>query len=291
MGNIIAVVGIHDSIDRLPNDLAEVAEKAKNYEMARKMVSTLSSSKGGKVIGLIEGNEIVELPMDGAEVLKEIHRRLKSELGLEAEIGVGEDSAEALKALKYAKEHAPGSIKVYRPEFEHEESSKISDGLSEDIKQAINKSEKYQPIEEDERKQIAQIIMMLQDNKEMFDQMKDQAPEIYQGIVSLVQSITGILQYDKVAREQYLAEMVKKINDQVQKEKQKTMKGHAKKIDGQVKKESKKIDKEKEDRLSDLQDVHHKMHVSRRRDAQRFAEENGHDDPQFLMRLLSAFRK
>lgn len=294
MSNIVAVVSIHESSDKLPNSLDDVAEKAKSYDMARKLVSTLSASKGGRIIGMIEGNEIVELPISAAEVLKEIHQRLKEEIGLDCEIGVGEDSREAFEALRYAKRHSEGSIKVYRPEFEAEESSEsheISDGLSNDIKESIHKSEDYQPLEEEDKKKIAQILMIIQDNKQMFDQMKQQAPEVYGGIVSLVQSISAILQYDKVARDQHLAEMIGKINEQVQKEKQKTMKGHGKEIDRNIKKQSKVQEKKKSEDSDAISRLFMKKQALARNNATQFAEDNGHDDPQFLVRLLSAFRK
>jgi hypothetical protein len=207
---------------------------------------------------------------------------------------VGEDSHEAFEALRYAKRHSEGSIKVYRPEFEAEESSEsheISDGLSDDIKEAIHKSENYQPVGDEDKQKIAQILMIIQDNKDMFDQMKTQAPEVYQGIVSLVQSISAILQYDKVARDQHLAEMIGKINEQVQKEKNKTIKGHGKEIDKNIKKQSKVIEKNRAEQLASLSKLSQKKYAMDRRHASQFAEDNGHDDPHFLVRLLSAFRK
>lgn len=288
VSNIVALIGIHDHIENIPNNLEELADKAKLYEQARKLVSTLAASKGGKVIGMIEGNEIVELPLDAAEVLKEIHDRLSQEIGLDCEIGVGEDSRQANEALNYAKKNARGSIKVYRPEFEEESEENAADEIPQDIKEIISKSEKYQPIDENDRQKITQILLIIQQNKLIFDQLKLQDPQVYAGIVSLVQSINGILQYDKVAKEQHLAEMLDKLNKQVQKEKQKQVKSHGKEIDRHLKAKSKKQDKrdQKEDKA--MLKSAKERHQAKLGDAQRFAEESGHHDPKFLVRLLGA---
>ena len=291
MSKIVAIIALHDSLQESDNDLNAIAEKAARYEQARRIVTTLSSSKGGRIIGLIQGNEIVELPIEAAEVLREIHERLNTELNIKPEIGVGEDSQQANKALEYAKKSAPGTIKVYKPDMEEESSLSVKEPeVAVGPDDIVKKSEdQYNPVSQGDKEKIAQTLALVQHNKDLFDQMQQQAPEAYQGVVSVIQSLALILQQDKIAKEQQLVEMLDKLNEQVKKERENKAKGQKKKFDKQIKRHGKVQDKEKQESHDKAFDVAHKKHARGRKDAQEFAAQNG-GDHKFFHKLLNAFR-
>lgn len=291
MSKIVAIVAVHDSIESIDNDLDLIAQKTQKYEQARRLVETLAASKGGRVIGMVQGNDIVELPIEAAEVLKEIHHRLKEELNIHTEIGVGEDSKQATEALKYAQENAPASIKVYDPDMNeelsepHVEEQSVAVGPDD----VMTKSERYQAITPEDKQKIGQTLMIIQQNQPLFQQMKQQSPEVYQSIVGVVQSLTEIIQQDKINKEQDLVQMVEQINKEMKKRKKKKVNKDKSEINRHIKRHSKLIGKEAEE-----QDEAHKQkmqdkHKSDRQNASNFAHENGHD-PIFLHKLLNAFR-
>lgn len=293
MSNIVAVIALHDSLESLPNDVDLVAEKAKKFEYARHIVDTLTTSKGGRVIGQIQGNEVVQLPIEAAEVLREIHEHLQNDVGIKPEIGVGEDSHQAAQAMAFAKENAPGSIKVYSPDMEEESSESVKEPeVAVGPDDFIAKAEQpYQSVSPEDKQKIGQTLAMIQQNKELFDQMRQSSPEIYASIVGVVQSLTQMIEHDKIAKEQVLVDMIDQINKQMKKEKAKKIKGHAKKIDQHIKRHVKAQSKEDEETIQGLTENSQKMHSLNRKNAHDFAKKNGHDDPEFLLKMLNAFRK
>ena len=292
MSNVIAVIAIHDSLESLPNDVDLLAQKAQKFEKARHIVDTLVTSKGGRVIGQVHGSEIVELPIEAAEVLREIHERLQQEVGIKPEIGVGEDSHQAAEAMAFAKENAPGAIKVYSPDMTEESSESVKEPeVAVGPDDLMAKSEQpYQSVSPEDKQKIGQTLAMIQQNKELFDQMRQQSPEVYASIVGVVQSLTAMIEHDKIAKEQVLVDMIDQINTQVRKEKAKKIKGHAKEINRELKRQSKSLTKEQQEQQASLHDTAYKMHSINRKNAKDFAKKNGHDDPEFLIKLLNAFR-
>jgi biotin-(acetyl-CoA carboxylase) ligase len=121
--------------------------------------------------------------------------------------------------------------------------------------------------------------------------MRQSSPEIYASIVGVVQSLTQMIEHDKIAKEQVLVDMIDQINKQMKKEKAKKIKGHAKKIDQHIKRHVKAQSKEDEETIQGLAENSQKMHSLNRKNAHDFAKKNGHDDPEFLLKMLNAFRK
>lgn len=248
---IVVVFGIQNASPN-QNDVEFLAEKHRQYESARRLIFSLVSSKGGRIIGQINGDEIVVLPINQAEVIKEIDERLTKEVKLNATIGVGEDSQQAKEALDYAHENAPGTIKVYRPDMnaEKELAVKPLDVATSEQDVPMQKSESYVAISDDEKKQIAQILASVQQNKQTFDQLQAQAPEAYAAIVSVIQSLVLMVQEDKKAKEEHIAKMIEKINKYVNRSEKKLADKHGKEIQKEVDnhyKERSKEDQKKSD--------------------------------------------
>lgn len=253
-----------------------ITKKTNQKEEAKRLISTLVASKGGHFVGDIHGNEIFTLPLEQLEVVKEIHQRLEDEIFIMCNIGIGEDSQEAQTAMEYTRDNTPGHIKVYNKDMEVEES--------------IQKSEKYVPVQDEEKQKIAQIIGSMQQNKSLLDQMKVQSPEVYASIVSVVQSLSSIMQKDKEERAKFIENIGAKINDHISKQHARSIDKQGKEIDKHLNRENKESDKAKREKLKKLQDLYSKLHSQKRRDAHQFAKKVGHDDPEFLMKLLHAFR-
>jgi len=241
---IVVVFGFSDAqADK--QDVEVIAEMHRKLESARRMIFSLVTSKGGRAIGQLHGNEIVVVPADQSSVVKEIHERLSDELGVANTVGVGEDAKEATEALNYARTAAPGSIKVYTPTMHDDGELSIEpQSVAVGEQDKIQKSEKYVPISEDEKMQIAQILQQVQANKQMFDQLQQQAPDIYASVVSVVQSLAGIMQQDKKNKEDHIAKMIAKITKYLQKQSAKQDEKYAKEIQRHIDRHSMKNESE-----------------------------------------------
>lgn len=290
MNDLVVIFGLQDP-NIIERDIDDIAEKHNQYEYARRLIQSVTASKGGRIIGQLQGNEIVTIPVDQAETIRELHQRLNEEARCPCSVGVGENAEQALEALHYADKNAPDTIKVY--DFN------MADGESLDVKtpdvataeeEVVKKSEKYVPVSDEQRIKVAQILKEVQQNKDFFTQIQQQSPEVYASIVSVVQSLTAILQGDKEAKEKHVAKMIEKINKQLD--------NHSGKAHGKVAKEIQKIiDRESDEQYKKDKEDHMKLHKLARdnhkqrvRDAQEFASKTGHD-PEFLGRLIGAFRK
>lgn len=290
MNDIVVIFGLQDP-NVIERDVADIAEKHNQYEYARRIIQSVTASKGGRIIGQLKGNEIVTLPVDQAETVKEIHQRLAEEAHCPCSVGVGEDAKQALEALQYADANAPDTIKVY--DFHMSEGADLDvkpQTVAEGEQDIVKKSEKYIPVSDDQRVKVAQILNEVQQNKDFFDQLKQQSPDVYASIVSVVQSLTAIMQGDKEAKEKHVAKMIEKINKQLDNHSGKKHEKVAKEIQRAIDKEGdEKYKKDKEEGMK-LHKLHSQNHRDRVKDAQEFAKKTG-SDPEFLGGLIGAFRK
>ena len=220
ISEIVCIFGFSDDHAE-EQDVDLIAEEHRKLESARRMIFSLVTSKGGRAIGQVHGREIVVVPVDQSDVIKEVHERLTDELGIANTVGVGEDAKQAMQALDYAKGAAPGSIKVYTPTM-------ADDGDGDMVKPEsvvtgeqgipVQKSERYVPISQDEKTQIAQILQAVQANKQVFDALKQQSPDVYANVVAVIQSLTAMLAEDKKDQEAHVANMIKKITKYLDKQ-------------------------------------------------------------------------
>lgn len=240
MNDIVVIFGLQDPnvIDR---DIDGIAEKHNQYEYARRLIQSVTASKGGRIIGQLQGNEIVTLPIDQVGTVREIHQRLNDEARCPCAVGVGEDAHQALEALEYANEHAPDTIKVYDFNVNVDHDSKPEE---------MQKSEKYVPISEEQKTKVAQILQEVNNNRDFFNQLQAESPDIYATVVSVVQSLTSILQSDKEAQEKYVAKMIQKINDQLERHTGKRHGKVAKEIQKEIDRHHKSTEKDQRENFS-----------------------------------------
>lgn len=250
---IVVVFGFTDA-QAEEQDVEVIAETHRKLESARRMIFSLVTSKGGRAIGQVKGTEIVVIPVEQSDVVKEVHERLSDELGIANTVGVGEDAKQAMEALDYAKKNAPGSVKVYTATMEKDgdgDGVKNQSVATGEQDMPIQKSEKYVPISQDEKMQIAQILQNVQVNKQVFDQLRAQAPDVYANIVSVVQSLALMLQQDKKNQEDHIAKMIQKISQHLDKQSSKHEEKYAKAIQREIDRQAVKSKAEERKRFED----------------------------------------
>lgn len=259
---IVVVFGFSDS-QAIEQDVDLIAETHRKLESARRMIFSLVTSKGGRAIGQVHGKEIVVVPVDQSQVVKEVHERLQDELGIANTVGVGEDAKEAMQALEYATKAAPGSIKVFSPSMDDDSELAVKpQSVAEGEQEApMQKSEKYVAISPDEKQQIAQILQQVQANKQLFDSLAQQAPDVYANIVSVVQSLAMMMQKDQKDKEDHVAKMIEKINKHLQKQSDKHSDKYSKAIQREI---DRHAVKEKSEERKSL-DGFHQGHAERRK--------------------------
>lgn len=289
MDEIVVAFGIQNP--NLPSDNVEaIAEYHKQFEYARRLIFSLISSRGGRIIGQLGGDEIVTLPADQAGVIKEIHRRLWEEHHIPASIGVGEDSEQALLALDTAQEKDPGTIKVFNPEMEQSQEELKPLDVAVGERDQVAKSQRYIPISQEDKQQIASILQSVQQNKQVFDQLMQQAPEVYAGIVSVIQSLTTIIQEDKKAQEEHIAKMIEKINTHLGRHTEKTKIQHTKDIQKEIDRHAGHADQKQEDARKAMFEAQSVRRKQSKEDAKEHAAATG-TDHKFMFNLLRAFGK
>jgi len=286
---IVAIFGIQPqkSIDK---DVELIAKKHKILESSRRLISSLIASKGGRPVGQVDGHEIAVLPASQAEVLTEIHQRIPDEIGIQVTIGVGEDARQAMAALRYAQENAPNSIKIYETDMENAPERDVKEQSVAVAEDDIMKSEKYVSISQDEKTKVAQVLQSVQQNKQIFDALKQENPEAYSSVVAVVQSLTEMLTKDKKDQEVHVAKMIEKINRHMHNHGKKNDEKHAKDIQKEIDRLSASRLKEEKEKRAVLYDNYKSKYHRERKASEAFAKKTGHHNPKFLQRLLSAFK-
>jgi hypothetical protein len=288
--NIIAVIGIHKDLSDTEDSLSNVAAIHIDNDLAEKIASSIVASKGGRIVGQIRGNLIVEIPIAEAECLKDIQEQMMDKSHISSSIGVGSSMEEAQMAFRYADKNSPGHIKVYDTDVMQ------SIDIDQDFAAAnpddkVRKSEDdFNPISDDEKLKVKLALEMIKQNKPLFDQMKQQAPEVYAGVVGIISSLQLILQEEKVKRDQKVAEVIESLANAMQQKRDEKNKKDTHDIIGNL-----DIDKQLNDshqmeqlharRKEDLE----KDKISRKK-AKKYAQKVGHPNPEFFHRLAKAFK-
>jgi hypothetical protein len=202
----------------------DVQHQSADYEYAARTVHALISSVGGKIIGCLEGEIIAELPIDRALILKTLQDRLNHELHLPAFIGVGDDVQQAKKAKDYLENERRSGVKVYEalvePKPEEDswlEDSRVFSGLFEKAEDLNKADPSYHPIDKSLKIKALRAIQTVNENKSLFNAMKQQAPEIYGAIVGVVKALSAMVQQDQVEKEQYAQDSEKEVNKHLDK--------------------------------------------------------------------------
>lgn len=288
---LIAVIGIHKDLSATHDSLSNVAVLENDNKLAERIASSAVTSRGGKVVGEIRGNLIIEIPMAEAEVLKEIQEDISEKCSMHPTIGVGSDMSEAQMAFNYADKNTPGHIKVY----DHEVAGSIDteqDFAAANPDDKVRKSEgdDYNPISPEEKLKVKLALEMIKKNKPLFDQMKQQSPEVYAGIVGVINSLQLIFKEEKIKRDQKVAEVIQNLANKMQQKRDEKIGKDKNEIISNL-----DIDKQLNEQ-QDKAEFHEKRNeilakdkVSRSK-AKKYAEKIGHNNPEFFHQLAKAFK-
>lgn len=202
--NFIAIISFDDG--RIYRDLSEIKSQEKQFDTAMRLTHALISQASGEIVGHIKGDVIAELPVEDAEILKEICQRIKAEAKLACTIGVGDDTREASIALQDAQKNRK-NIKVFTKDLNEDEKTVAT---SEDDK--IYKAEEFSPIDNLDREKLRQAVRLLSQNKELFEQVKQTAPDLHEAVTHVALSLAEIVHADKERKQKESDKMVDTVN-------------------------------------------------------------------------------
>lgn len=264
-----------------------------NHLADESLSSTLRESKeliqekirplGGKEIGSHEGYDLFELDVEDSEIIREIIDILQDKLS--PTCGIGEDPDQAVKSCKFAEKFGH-DIKVF------DSSVDDFDEKPEDINKSEG-SEKEEPkfLSDEDKQKIAETIQQVQQNKEMFEQLKQASPEVYMGIVAVIKNLAEMIKHDKVKYEDHLDKKLESIISTLQKEKEKKIKSQSKEFIKQIGKEDYKIEADKRESYRQSVKEAKKEKAKNWSKYSKYAEQAGHSNPEFFHQLSKEFKR
>lgn len=231
MDKVVAAIRFQELDSATASDLDFLTAHNKTKEEAKHHVISMALAAGGRQIGEHEADLIIEVPLEQAEVIRDIHSRLENDLEVSTTIGVGDELKDAKKALDWAAEHRPGTIKVLEPFIDQEVATSDDEedydyfspqevAISKENKpQHIKKSEdepddwadEKEAISDEMKQKIANIVQMLRDKREYLESLKESSPELYAGVLGLVQSISLMAQQAKQQDTDKHSKMIEKV--------------------------------------------------------------------------------
>jgi hypothetical protein len=224
METVIAIFKLKDLDLNLEPDTEMILSKDQQIETAKRHIVSMILAAGGRELGEHGGDLVMEVPLDQSNIIREVHNRLVDDLEISTTIGVGDNPQDAKKALNWALKNRPESIKVMEPTVDEnwhpeEESRKSpSVAIGEDtVPEAVHKAEDKwadpnDSITDESKQKMANIVQMLSTKKQYLDGLKQSNPEVYAGVVALVQSLSAMAQKAKESDAKDHHKMISKIS-------------------------------------------------------------------------------
>ncbi len=312
MEKVIAVIRFKELDSATASDVETLIGHNKMKETAKHHAISMVLSVGGRDLGEHESDVVLEIPLEQANIIREIHSRILDDLETSTTIGVGDDLKDAKLALDWAIENRPATIKVFEPaiaqkkktsddndKFDYFNPSEVAmDEEGKPVHQ-MQKAEAGEPedwaddreaISDETKQKVANIVQMLQQKKGQLDALQQSNPDIYQGVVSLVQSISSITQAAKKADAKDHSKMITKIARHLDKAHNTDIKDDAAHVLEMLieaqEQEQQKDDEEHQIRHS----LANRRYKQRHKDAREFSKKSG-ADVKFLMNLNRTMRK
>jgi len=308
---IIAAIRFKELDTSVASDIDILTNYNKQKSEARHHIVSMILSVGGREIGDHESDLIVEIPLDSANILRDAHARLEHELEISTTIGVGDDLKYAKMALDWAVENRPGTIKVMEPVIE-KEAKKLDDKddfdhlMPEDVaidqegrpEQHINKAEgdtddwanDKESISDEMRAKIVNIVKMLQGNKERLNSLRETSPEVYAGVVGLVNSISAMAQSAKVEDAKAHSKMITKVSKYLDQSEEKNLDDQAASVMEMLIEAMKEKEEEHKAEMQTMHQGAERRFKVRRKLAIDHANKTG-SDPKFLLNLNRTMRR
>lgn len=216
MDKVIAAIRFKELDSATASDLEVLLAHNKMKADARSHAVSMAISVGGREIGEHESDLVIEVPLEASNIIRDIHSRLADDLEISTTIGVGDDLKDAKLALDWAIDHRPATIKVMEPMIEQQKQSSDDEDKfdyfqpeqvaidQEGRPMAMRKSsadgkpddwaDESETVSDETKQKIAAILQMLQSKREYLNQLQQTNPEVYQGVLGVVQSIAAMAQ-------------------------------------------------------------------------------------------------
>lgn len=311
MDKIVAAIRFKELDSSTASDLEVLMTHNKSKDEARHHAVSMILAVGGREIGEHESDLIFEIPLDQANVIRDVHTRLEDDLEISTTIGVGDDLRMAKKALDWAVENRPGTIKVMEPAIEEQvgenEKSFVYE-QPEDVaidsegrpEQHVHKAEDEddgpddwaddkEAISDEMRQKISGIVDMLKQKKEYLQSLQQSNPELYAGVLELVNSISSMAQAARMVDADKHSKMITKVARHLDRAEEKNLDDQASSVLEMLIDAQKEHAEQTEDDKRAMHKGASRRYQSRHKSAREHAKKTG-ADVKFLMGLNRAMR-
>lgn len=257
MSDVIALFHIKQSVGSGINDPEVIKDQSDSKKRANSIIMTSAISKDGKVLGEIDGNMAISMPIEQSATIRDIYDELKTQ-GFRITVGVGETTKEAHTAMNYAIDNSPQKIRVYTPEMDIASESAEPGTVAESTQDMpITKAEaedEKKPIELDEKtkQELQEILSVVQNNKDYFEQLKGQQPDLYAAIADVIGSSAEMVQSVKEQQKVEENKQMEKIVNSLQKESNRNLDENEKEVIKELMSLQDKKEDEEKSKLSGL---------------------------------------
>ena len=311
MDKVVAAMRFKQLDSTTASDLEVLITHNKQIDTARHHAVSMVLAVGGREIGEHESDIVFEIPLDQANVIRDVHSRLENDLEMGTTIGVGDDLRMAKKALDWAVENRPGTIKVMEPAIEpqtgeneksfvYEQPEDVAIDQEGRPEQRVHKAEdddgpddwadEKEAISDEMKQKITGIVQMLKSKKEYLQSLQQSNPELYAGVLELVNSISSMAQAARMADADKHAKMITKVAQHLDRAEEKNLDDQAAAVlEMLIEAQQEHADSDEEERRA-RHTAARRRYDSRRKYAREHASKTGADE-KFLMNLNRAMRK
>ncbi len=304
MEKVIAAIRFKELDSATASDIELLMNHNKIKETAKRHAVSMTLAAGGREIGEHESDIIIELPIEQADVIRDIHSRIQDDLETSTTIGVGDELKDAKLALDWAVKNRPGTIKVMEPMIAETKASSDDEDkydYQEPEQVAIEQESRPIPIHKSEddkedwaddsesiapetKEKIATIVKMLQEKREYLQQLQQTNPDIYAGVVGVVQSISAMAQAAKDQDAKKHSKMMTKIARHIDKASEDSLDSEAANVLEMLIEAQKDADEEHKAHVDMLYRKHKQKYDYRHKHARDHAAKTG-IDAKFLLNL------
>lgn len=257
MNRIVALFHIHQPNSHEINQDSTLKKLTDAKKRAESQIVTLVLSKSGQLLGEIDGNVAVSIPMESSEEIRNLYTQLKSE-NFKVTIGVGEDTKDALLALEYALKNNAGTIKVYSSEMEAQpDTEREPQTVAESTQDVVYKNEELNKqesmaIDDKTKDELRAILQVVGNNKDYFEQIKQQQPDLYAAITEVISSTAEMVHAAKEQHQKDTQKQMEKIVTALQNEREKALDVNEQDVVKELLNQQNDNDNKQKDKISQL---------------------------------------
>lgn len=306
MEKVFAVIRFKEVDSEMASDIEILMSQNRIKKDAERHAVSMVTAVGGRYLGEHESDIVLEVPLDQANIIRDIHSRIEDDVETSTTIGVGDSIRDAKLALDWAIENRPGTIKVFEPAIAQDKASSEDEDKFDYFKPEevamdeegrpvhIRKSEDSwandkEAISDETRQKIANIVSMLRQKKEYLDSLQQTNPELYAGVAALVQSISSMAQAAKESDAKDHSKLITQIAHHLDAAENSTLEDESAKVLEMLieaqKESQEKADEEHRVRHS----LAHRKFKQKHKDAREFSKKHGLDK-NFLLKLNRIMR-